>query len=81
MTGAVVGGLAGVAAGYALSRALEGNHATEGHASSSSNATASSNGGYVPFDGPAQPDLGTFDAGSGSDWDNADSGGSGDDSW
>ena len=81
MTGAVVGGLAGVAAGYALSRALEGDHATEGHASSPSNATASNNGGYVPFDAPAQPDLGTFDAGSGSDWDSADSGSSGDDSW
>ncbi len=80
MTGAVVGGLAGVAAGYALSKALEGDH----HASAPSSSGASpvaGNGGYVPFDTPAQPDLGSFDAGSGSDWDSADSGGGGDDSW
>jgi len=80
MTGAVVGGLAGVAAGYALSKALEGDH----HASAPSSAGASpavDNGGYVPFDTSAQPDLGSFDAGSGSDWDSADSGGGSDDSW
>ena len=80
MTGAVVGGLAGVAAGYALSKALEGDHHTS---SSVPNAMpAADNGGYVPFDTPAQPDLGSFDAGSGSDWDSADTGGgSSDDSW
>ena len=78
MTGAVVGGLAGVAAGYALSKALEGDH----HTAPASGATpAADNGGYVPFDTPAQPDLGSFDAGSGNDWDSADSGGSSDDSW
>ena len=81
MTGAVVGGLAGVAAGYALSKALEGDH----HSTASSSAGASSspsNGGYVPFDTPTQqPDLGSFDAGSGSDWDSADSAGGSDDSW
>ncbi len=77
MTGAVVGGLAGVAAGYALSKAFEGDHH---NASAPSAAPAAGNGGYVPFDAPAQPDLGAFDAGSGSDWDSADSGG-GDDSW
>jgi len=80
MTGAVVGGLAGVAAGYALSKALEGDH----HSAAPTSAGASSsagNGGYVPFDTPAQPDLGAFDAGSGSDWDSADSGGGSDDSW
>jgi uncharacterized protein len=80
MTGAVVGGLAGVAAGYALSKALEGDH----HAAPAASAgatPAASNGGYVPFDTPAQSDLGSFDAGSGSDWDSADSGGGSDDSW
>jgi uncharacterized protein len=78
MTGAVVGGLAGVAAGYALSKALEGEH----HTSSVPSATpVADNGGYVPFDTPAQPDLGSFDAGSGSGWDSADSGGGSDDSW
>jgi hypothetical protein len=80
MTGAVVGGLAGVAAGYALSKALEGDH----HAAPAASAgatPAASNGGYVPFDTPAQSDLGSFDAGSGSGWDSADSGGASDDSW
>jgi hypothetical protein len=78
MTGAVVGGLAGVAAGYALSKALEGDH----HTAPVSGATpAADNGGYVPFNTPTQPDFGSFDAGSGNDWDSADSGGSSDDSW
>jgi tetratricopeptide (TPR) repeat protein len=77
MTGAVVGGLAGVAAGYALSKALEGDHHTAAPAAGS--APASNNSGYVPFDTPAPPDLGSFDAGSGADWDSADAGGSGDD--
>ena len=80
MTGAVVGGLAGVAAGYALSKALEGGHHTS-EPSTAGSSPAAGNGGYVPFDTPAQPDLGSFDAGSGSDWDSADSGGSSDDSW
>ena len=76
VAGAVVGGLAGVAAGYALSKALEGDH----HSASSNNASAGNNGGYVPFDTPAQPDLGSFDAGSGDSWDDGSSSGS-DDSW
>ena len=80
MTGAVVGGLAGVAAGYALSKALEGDHHTSAPSSSGASPVAD-NGGYVPFDTPVQPDLGSFDAGSGHDWDSADSGGGGDDSW
>ncbi len=80
MTGAVVGGLAGVAAGYALSKALEGDHHTAAPTSTGASSSAG-NGGYVPFDTPAQPDLGAFDAGSGSDWDSADSGGGSDDSW
>ena len=79
MTGAVVGGLAGVAAGYALSKALEGEHHTATPAGGA--PAASNNGGYVPFDAPAQQDLGSFDAGSGSDWDSADSGGGSSDDW
>jgi hypothetical protein len=78
--GAVVGGLAGVAAGYALSKALEGNHNSDHGNNAAANGSASNNGGYVPFDAPAQPDFGSFDAGSGSDWDDGSSGG-GDDSW
>jgi len=77
VAGAVVGGLAGVAAGYALSKALEGDHH---NASEHSSVNAGNNGGYVPFDTPAQPDLGSFDAGSGDTWDDASSSG-GDDSW
>ncbi|WP_353141836.1 tetratricopeptide repeat protein [Limnohabitans sp.] len=77
--GAVVGGLAGVAAGYALSKALEGDHQAAPSAAAGA-SPAADNGGYVPFNTPAQPDLGSFDAGSGGDWDSGDSGG-GDDSW
>jgi len=80
--GAVVGGLAGVAAGYALSKALEGDHHTEHGNTTSANPSVANNGGYVPFDAPAQqPDFGSFDAGSGNDWDDGASGGGGDDSW
>ena len=78
MAGAVVGGLAGVAAGYALSKALEGDHAPSSAPSSAGASPAAHNGGYVPFDTPVQSDLGSFDAGSGSDWDDASSS---DDSW
>jgi tetratricopeptide (TPR) repeat protein len=76
--GAVVGGLAGVAAGYALSKALEGDH----HNNAANAAqSAGNNNGYVPFDTPSQPDLGSFDSGSGSGWDDGGSADSGDDSW
>ncbi len=74
--GAVVGGLAGVAAGYALSKALEGDH----HSNAASQS-AGGNSGYVPFENPAQPDLGSFDSGSGSGWDDAPSNLDEDDSW
>jgi hypothetical protein len=74
--GAVVGGLAGVAAGYALSKALEGDHHSNAAAPNSG-----ANSGYVPFENPAQPDLGNFDSGSGSGWDDASSDSGDDDSW
>ena len=74
--GAVIGGLAGVAAGYALSKAMEGDHGA-----GNANAAPAQSGGYVPFDTPAQPDLGSFDSGSGGDsWGDSGSSG-GDDSW
>ncbi|PUE35981.1 hypothetical protein B9Z52_02160 [Limnohabitans sp. Jir72] len=64
MTGAVVGGLAGVAAGYALSKALEGDHHSAPPAASSNNW--GDNQGLVRVDDPAPP---AFDAGSGgNDW-------------
>jgi len=81
MAGAVVGGLAGVAAGYALSKALEGDHSAASTPSSAGASSVTNHGGYVPFDTPSQPDLGAFDAGSGSDWDSADTDAGGDDSW
>jgi hypothetical protein len=76
--GAVLGGVAGLAAGYALTKAFEGDHHT-GNAQAAPGASPG-NGGYVPFDAPAQPDLGSFDAGAGNGWDAEDSGGS-DDNW
>jgi len=76
--GAVVGGLAGVAAGYALSKALGGDQ--QNNASSAAPNTGNNNG-YVPFDSPSQPDLGSFDSGSGGGWDDSGDAGSGDDSW
>ncbi len=75
MTGAVVGGLAGVAAGYALSKALEGDH-------HSAPTTPGSNSwgdkqGLVNMDDPAPP---AFDAGSGvDDW--GDDSSNSDDNW
>lgn len=74
VAGAVVGGLAGVAAGYALSKAMEGG--SEQHAN---NAAAPDQREYIPMDQPA-PDMGSFDSGSGSGWDDGGSS-SGDDSW
>lgn len=76
--GAVVGGLAGVAAGYALSKALEGDHHSNTGNAAAQNA--SGNNGYVPFESSAQPDLGNFDSGSGSGWDDSSSD-SGSDDW
>ncbi|MEI7513787.1 MAG: tetratricopeptide repeat protein [Betaproteobacteria bacterium] len=78
MGGAVLGGVAGLAAGYALTKAFEGDH----HSGNSSGGAPglAGNGGYVPFDAPAQPDLGSFDAGAGDGWDASDASTS-DDNW
>jgi hypothetical protein len=71
LTGAVLGGVAGVAAGYALSRALEGDHRPPAH-------EAHASGGYVPFETPVAKDIGSFDPGNDSDnWGDASS----DDTW
>ena len=74
MKGAVIGGLAGVAAGYALSKVLEGDHpATPTHAPDLSNGGNS----YTPPNAlPDRPDFGNFDGGGGDNWDNADAGSS-----
>ena len=70
MTGAVVGGLAGVAAGYALSKALEGHdHPASVNANTSRQADPMEDMGLVRMDSPSSDDLGRFDAGTGQDWD------------
>ena len=69
--GAVVGGIAGLAAGYALSKAMEG---TQGHDGATPlGASGLQDGGYQALNSaPSQADLGAFDAGSGGDsWDNS----------
>jgi hypothetical protein len=83
--GAVLGGVAGLAAGYALTKALEGDHHSGDYPGaqgpSNRNRDSGDSGGYVPFDPPAQPDLGSFDAGSGDGWGGdggSDGGGGGD---
>jgi hypothetical protein len=71
MGGAVMGGVAGLAAGYALSKAMEGgaNHSNSAPGSSAANPSNDS-AGYVPFDNASRPDMGAFDAGAGGDsWD------------
>ena len=82
--GAVLGGVAGLAAGYALSKALEGDH-HNGVNHDGSAAPTGNTGGYVPFDAPAAPDLGSFDSGAGNGWDapdaGSDGGGGSDDNW
>jgi len=75
IAGAVIGGLAGVAAGYALSKAFEGDH------HKAADQPHPSNNYDVNYDKPQAPDLGNFDAGSGGDnWDSS-SAGSSDDEW
>ncbi|MBS1188554.1 MAG: tetratricopeptide repeat protein [Rhodocyclaceae bacterium] len=79
--GAVLGGLAGMAAGYGLSKILEGN---EPHEPQARNAAADND--FIPIgsDGGGAPDYGSFDAGSGGgdSWDGGDSSSSsGDDNW
>ena len=70
VAGAVVGGLAGVAAGYALSKALEDHERPAGHSDSSAPRSSSpmDDMGVVRLDDGASQ-LGGFDAGSGDDWD------------
>ncbi len=74
--GAVLGGVAGLAAGYGLAKAFE-------HGDSSSHAATSGNSGLVPFEPAAQADYGNFDAGNGDSWEANDAGdaGSDGDSW
>lgn len=66
--GAVLGGIAGMAAGYGLAKVLE-----HGEDNRPAQHVANDNG-FIPIDSGAQPDYGNFDAGSGGDsWDAGDS--------
>lgn len=75
MGGAVLGGLAGLAAGYGLAKVLEGN---EAHAQTPAGPTTSQDFGHGHL--PGQPDYGAFDGGSGDSWDSGGDGG-GSDNW
>ena len=83
MTGAVVGGLAGVAAGYALSKALEGDH----HDTSQHSLQNPASDQFQPLSSGPSQDFGAFDSGSGDGWDSGgdssggDSSGGGGDDW
>ena len=73
VAGAVVGGLAGVAAGYALSKALEGHSDRpaniDSHPIASRPMDPMEDAGLVRMDHTAQDSgLGSFDAGAGDDW-------------
>ena len=79
--GAVLGGVAGLAAGYGLAKMME--HGDEGHGNRSDNNYTQMD--YSPAPSSA-PDLGNFDAGSGTGWDSGgggggDSGGGGGGDW
>lgn len=77
MGGAVLGGVAGLAAGYGLAKVL-------GHESNAASNHASGNdSGLIPIESGTPPEYGAFDAGAGADdsWDDAGSSSSDDSSW
>lgn len=74
--GAVLGGIAGMAAGYGLAKVLE-----HGDESRPAHGNAAADDGFIPIDsGPSSADYGDFDAGTGDGWD-AGGSSSGDDNW
>lgn len=81
LTGAVIGGVAGLAAGYGLAKAF-GNDNESSPAAAATNQPPAADG-LVPFDAaPAQQNFGAFDAGSGDSWDSgSSSSSSSDDNW
>ena len=77
MGGAVLGGVAGLVAGYGLAKVL-------GHESNAaSNHATGNDSGLIPIDSGTPPEYGAFDAGAGADdsWDDAGSSSSDDSSW
>lgn len=71
--GAVLGGVAGLAAGYGLAKVLE-------HGGDSARGTTTGSNGFTPIETDTAADAGSFDTGSGDSWDSADSG-SDDNGW
>lgn len=69
---AVLGGVAGLAAGYGLSQVL-------GHGNEAKAADNTGDRGYQPIESGNSADTSSFDAGSGDDWDSGDS--TSDDNW
>ena len=74
--GAVLGGVAGLAAGYGLAKVFE-------HSGDNARGNAANQSGYTPIAPTEQADYGSFDSGAGDAWDSADAGGAGsdDDNW
>jgi tetratricopeptide (TPR) repeat protein len=73
--GAVLGGIAGMAAGYGLAKVLENdsdNHRVQ--------SVAPDNSSFIPVDPSPQADMGAFDVGSGDSWDSVD-GAPSDENW
>ena len=67
--GALLGGVAGLAAGYGLAKVLEGS--SESH---HTQQNVDGGNGFVPIEPSPQADYGAFDAGAGDSWDSGDSG-------
>ena len=73
--GAVLGGIAGLAAGYGLAKVLE--NGTDSHRTQNANDS----NGFIPIEPNPSVDSGAFDAGAGDSWDTGDTSSSSDDSW
>ena len=74
MGGAVLGGIAGLAAGYGLAKVLE--NSTDSHRGQNSSDAS----GFIPIDNNASTGNDVFDAGTGDSWDSGDAS-AGDDNW
>lgn len=74
MGGAVLGGIAGLAAGYGLAKVLE--NGTDSHRTQNAN----DGNGFIPIDNTPSADNDVFDAGAGDSWDSGESSSS-DDNW
>lgn len=67
ISGAVLGGVAGLAAGYGLAKVLE-NNGDNGHRAQN----VADDRSFTPIEPAPQADFGAFDAGTGDSWDSGD---------